>query len=398
MHLLLLPPPPSELSLVAFKAAYGPGLTRLLKQEIGNAKGPALVLDIAILCSKIQSINTKPRSISYDHIQKVLSKLYTLICAIVAEKVEIIEETIDYRVYIVHDIVEKESDSVIAQQGPIFSLKSLASAPKAWTDVFALDGEQSEALLQKFIQERKSQPLSSHLQFFNIHRISGGTSVKRNSDALADGGKTVAKAHFSIAVGGTFDHLHAGHKLLLTATAAVLEPSRRSTEGKERTLTVGITGDELLKNKKYSETLESWEERQKAVIRFLSALLEPNVSLESLESERFAEPGPNGLAVHYRFGGNLTVKCAAISDPFGPTITDATISALVVSGETRSGGMAVNEKRKELGWEPLEVFEISVLDTNPKDDEGVAVETEDFQSKISSTAIRKRLFERIEMK
>ena len=72
-------------------------------------------------------------------------------------------------------------------------------------------------------------------------------------------------------VGGTFDHLHVGHKLLLTAVALVLEPLDREREGR---LTIGVTGDALLVNKKYAEVLESWEERWQSTADFLTAIMD----------------------------------------------------------------------------------------------------------------------------
>lgn len=52
-------------------------------------------------------------------------------------------------------------------------------------------------------------------------------------------------------MGGTFDHMHLGHKLLLTQ-ACLLTQKR---------LVCGVTGDALLQKKKYSEFLEKYEDR-----------------------------------------------------------------------------------------------------------------------------------------
>jgi phosphopantetheine adenylyltransferase len=89
--------------------------------------------------------------------------------------------------------------------------------------------------------------------------------------------------------------------------------------------------------------------------------------------------------------GSITVQCVVIQDAFGPTITVEQIDALVVSGETRSGGKAVNDKRAEKGWKALEVFEVDVLNAREVEESAeTASKTEDFASKISSTAIRQR--------
>ena len=73
-----------------------------------------------------------------------------------------------------------------------------------------------------------------------------------------------------------------------------------------------------------------------------------------------------------------------ISDPYGPTVTEEDITALVVSKEKRSGGAMINNERAKKGWQGLEVFEVDVLQL------GDAPEAENFASKISSTDIRRR--------
>ena len=393
MNILLLPPPPSDSSLSAYRTAYGPALAKVFSQIATNVRSKPLPLDNAILLDNYNFIGIHPRSSIYTSTEKILGILYTLICGIFAENLqEAVDQKVDFRIFLAYKQVDAEDHRNPAPQGPLVALKSLALANRPWTDIFGVDGENGEKLLQNFVSHRRSLPLSKHANLFNVHRIVGGTSMKMDTEKSHSTPDAAGRRHLSIAVGGTFDHLHTGHKLLLTATAIVLEPGHELAEAQERSLTIGITVDELLRNKKYAEVLESWETRQRSVILFLSALLDLDTSLEDIPYERFARAGPNGNAVHYKFGANLTVKCVEISDPFGPTITEQNISALVVSGETRAGGQAVNEKRAEKGWEPLEVFEIDVLDSSSKDDISIA-EQEDFQSKISSTAIRKRLTE-----
>ncbi|KFY06348.1 hypothetical protein V492_08071, partial [Pseudogymnoascus sp. VKM F-4246] len=200
-----------------------------------------------------------------------------------------------------------------------------------------------------------------------------------------------SKTHSVVAVGGTFDHLHAGHKLLLTSTALMLQPPT-GPSSQPRRLIIGITGDELLKNKKYAEQLESWQRREEGVINFLVPLLSFTTpgSAEDTKRTSFDEPVVNGRGVstHLRQAG-ITIECVEIQDPFGPTITDEAVSALVVSGETRDGGAAVNTKRQEKGWASLEVFEIDVLDAG-EDAPAEGSKTESFAAKISSTAIRRK--------
>lgn len=44
---------------------------------------------------------------------------------------------------------------------------------------------------------------------------------------------------------------------------------------------------------------------------------------------------------------SLQYDIVPLSDPFGPSITDAELQCIVVSEETRRGGEAVNRKRAE---------------------------------------------------
>ncbi|MCJ1288846.1 hypothetical protein MMC34_000376 [Xylographa carneopallida] len=268
---------------------------------------------------------------------------------------------------------------------------TLGRTYRPWSHVYSIESEEGEALLQEFLGTRRNLPIYKQLQGFTTERLTGGMIIKKsdNHQWKLRGAASSGQHHYHVAVGGTFDHLHAGHKLLLTATALILEPSARHPNVQQRSLTIGITGDALLKNKKYPEVLETWAERQQAVCDFLLAVISFDERQDALhQSEHYSHGGPNGKAIHHKLANQLTIQCVEISDPYGPTITDEAITALVVSGETRSGGTAVNEKRREKGWSELEVFEVDVLDARPPAE---TASQHSFQDKISSTEIRKRL-------
>jgi phosphopantetheine adenylyltransferase len=143
------------------------------------------------------------------------------------------------------------------------------------------------------------------------------------------------------AVGGTFDHLHDGHKILLIVSAFL--------SGK--TLIIGVTGPELLKNKKYVEYMESYETRVANVQKFLSAV-RPSLIPDMYE----------------------------INDVCGPTAQIQDINALIVSLESCKGADYVNNVRSELGWKKLDVYTIGVLGS---------ADSETFKNKMSSTDYRK---------
>lgn len=144
-----------------------------------------------------------------------------------------------------------------------------------------------------------------------------------------------------VAVGGTFDHLHDGHKILLSASAFLAG----------RKLIVGVTGFELLKNKKYLEYMESYEKRVDNVKSFL----------------RHVRP-------------SLIPDVYEINDICGPTAKIEDIDALVVSLESSKGADYVNNQRSKLGWKSLEVYTIGVVGSS---------NSTDFEHKLSSTNYRK---------
>lgn len=146
-----------------------------------------------------------------------------------------------------------------------------------------------------------------------------------------------------------------------------------SNDSHERVMYIGITGDALLVNKKFSEYLESWEVRYQSTAAFLSAIMSFSAQT-SPQIERV-----NERTIDMKILPQVSLKFVEITDPFGPTITEEDITALVVSAETHSGGEAVNDKRVEKGWNKLAVFEVDVLQSDASID-----------SKISSTDIRRR--------
>lgn len=125
-----------------------------------------------------------------------------------------------------------------------------------------------------------------------------------------------------VAVGGTFDQFHAGHKKLLVAAASVT-----GVHGK---LLIGITSPTLLKKKQNKEKIQSFKQRQESVVEFLSEIA-PEISVDIQELE----------------------------EPMGDAATDPTMKAIVVSSETIKGAQAINEYRKKWEMEQLDIVAIS---------------------------------------
>ncbi|GAA5964777.1 hypothetical protein JCM8115_005731 [Rhodotorula mucilaginosa] len=125
-----------------------------------------------------------------------------------------------------------------------------------------------------------------------------------------------------VALGGTFDHLHSGHKILLTMAASITS----------RKLIVGVTDDALLKTKKFRDWLEPLPFRIRNVENFI-ALIRPEIEC----------------------------ACVPLQDVYGPTATDPEIEALVVSDETRAGGQAINTLRASRSLSILRIFCIALV-------------------------------------
>jgi phosphopantetheine adenylyltransferase len=394
--LLLLPSPPSPISAATLKAAYEPSLTAALT-ELSSLNLFKPVLEILLPCPGLLNRLQEPRSQHFEKTQHLLAGVYSLICVVCAKNSIKPDWAggVDYRIILLahedtedHALDDDSGTRPSTRSGPIIDLPTFALTRRNWHTIFSVDGEKGEGIFKKYlnIANRQSPPVHGV-----VHKVAGGISIvsraSENRDKLVP-----AAVHSVVAVGGTFDHLHTGHKLLLTATALMLQPGTRSATETGRMI-VGITGDELLKNKKYAEHLLSWERREEEVIEFMTTILSFTLpGIDDVNIQSFDEPKVNGRAIYHKFkSAAITVECYAIQDAYGPTTTDESVSAIVVSGETRGGGAAVNTKREEKGWKGLEVFEVDVLDAT--EEKETATGTDEFAAKISSSAIRKQIAE-----
>lgn len=139
------------------------------------------------------------------------------------------------------------------------------------------------------------------------------------------------KKYKKIAVGGTFDRFHEGHMKLLSKAFQI-----------SKLVLVGVTSDEFAQSK---GQIEPCHERMSNLIWELE-----------------------------KFTGNYIVS--RLDDSCGPTIDEEDIEALVVSEETETTALEINEIRKKRGMRPLDIITINMV-------------LADDGKPISSTRIRK---------
>ncbi|KAI6081361.1 pantetheine-phosphate adenylyltransferase-like protein [Hypoxylon rubiginosum] len=389
--LLLLPPPPHPATRLALNTAYEPSLKAAIsKLKDEKAEGDGSVLIVALTTSILSGFFRRQKTLSWPYAQSILADLYSIISVICAQlsiptDIHAGPGSVDVRVVLVH---HDSSKSTLLDSKPkiepnntaIVELATFAAAYHPWKYIFHPNNEPGYQLLSSYL--KLFEGIQS-LKQSQIVVVEGGLAVSVGPPAASQSSPQTA-SHSIVCLGGTFDHLHPGHKLLLTAAALLLKVPEKDTSNRCQ-LIIGITGDELLKRKKYAELVQPWDERATNTIEFLSSILE--LSKDGWKRGQALQIDKGDDFVARLRDGTIEVHCVCIQDAFGPTITTEDMDALVVSGETRGGGNAVNDRRKELGWRQLETYEVDVLDA-----EGIVYkssETQDFASKISSTAIRK---------
>jgi len=125
----------------------------------------------------------------------------------------------------------------------------------------------------------------------------------------------------TVAVGGTFDLFHKGHRALL----------RKAFKVGNRVL-IGLCSDDFVKKMRKPHGIASYAER----LEELEKLLKKKGVLERAE-------------------------ISPLDDEYGLTLSDTRIDAIVVSAETEPRAHKINEKRKSLGISPLPIVSVKMV-------------------------------------
>ncbi len=124
-----------------------------------------------------------------------------------------------------------------------------------------------------------------------------------------------------VALGGTFDVLHRGHRKLL-----------RQAFSHGRIVMIGITSDEFARTLHKPHKLDPYSKRKRDVERLLS-----------------------------RWGVLSRAKIVPLDDRYGPTVRLSRIQALVVSRRTLKTAYEINAKRRARGLKPLLIDPIDLI-------------------------------------
>ena len=124
-----------------------------------------------------------------------------------------------------------------------------------------------------------------------------------------------------VAVGGTFDEFHKGHRRLLLKAFEIGE-----------IVLIGLCTDEFVRKMGKPHMTASYEVRLRELQDFMK-----------------------------KSKINAKTEIIPLSDPYGNTLTDKCIEALVVSEETEKTALKINQKRSQRQLPPLKIITINMV-------------------------------------
>jgi pantetheine-phosphate adenylyltransferase len=165
--------------------------------------------------------------------------------------------------------------------------------------------------------------------------------ARRTKRKRSEVGAKLNTRYSLVAMGGTFDVLHKGHRKLLRQAFTI-----------GRNVMIGITSDEFARTLHKPHKLDSYAKRKRDVEHLLS-----------------------------RWGVLSRAKIVPLRDRYGPTVRESRIQAIVVSRRTLKTAYEINSKRRAKRLKPLIIDPIDLIMAEDK-------------RPISSTRIRRGSIDR----
>ena len=125
----------------------------------------------------------------------------------------------------------------------------------------------------------------------------------------------------TVALGGTFEQLHDGHKKLILSALQIGDR-----------VIIGLSSDNLTANMQKNHHISSYESRSTRLKAFLSGI-----------------------------GALRRVTIVPLDDSYGPAVKDETISGIVVSPETLETAFVINRIRVQKEMAPLEIYVVGFV-------------------------------------
>jgi len=124
-----------------------------------------------------------------------------------------------------------------------------------------------------------------------------------------------------VAVGGTFEYLHDGHK-------ALIKKAFELADGNE--VYIGLTSNEMARQR--SRDVDDCQTRKANLLQYIESLDFPNKQYTLVE----------------------------LTDPYGTTLTDD-FDYIVVSPETLPVALKINQLREQVGRSPIEIINVEYV-------------------------------------
>ena len=189
------------------------------------------------------------------------------------------------------------------------TLKQALASPKK--EKIQIDGEEDLIVLPLIILSEPDTIIAYGLPHEGISYLTPDKKTKAEAETILKQMRT--QKFKTIVLGGTFDHLHDGHKHLL----------KMSKYYAKKTL-IGLTSEAMAKQKPHPEKIHSYEKREKNIEDYAKKI-------------------------------SLNHSITEINTIYGPTIDNTIdIDAIILTEETLKNGILINKKRKENNMEELE--------------------------------------------